>query len=68
MFGWRRKKRKRWKARYDPGWYSTAELQAFLQSELDLVSYRARPVYEHVAQVARLESEIARRTNEISKL
>jgi hypothetical protein len=60
MFGWRKRK-KRWKPRYDPQWYSTAELQRFLQTELELVSYRARPVHGHIAEVARLENELARR-------
>lgn len=67
MFGWRRKKKKHWNPRWDPSWYSTRELQDFLQLELDLVSYRARPVHEHIREVARLENEIARRINEISK-
>jgi len=62
MFGWRRKKKKQWNPRWDVAWFSTTELQRFLQNELELVSYRSRPVHEHIAQVARLENEIARRT------
>ncbi len=69
MFNWRRKKRKRWNPKWNPAWYSTRELQEFLQSELELVSYRARPVHKHVAQAARLETELERRaTNQNSEL
>jgi hypothetical protein len=57
------KRRKRWNPRWNPAWYSTPELQNFLQLELELISYRARPVHEHIAQVGRLENEIARRTS-----
>jgi hypothetical protein len=41
----RRKRQKRWKAKYDPRWYSTSELQKLNQLELELVSYRARPIH-----------------------
>lgn len=70
MFGWRRKKKKHWNPRWDPAWYTSEQLLNFLQSELEAVSYRARPVHEHLAQVARLENELARRNpnNEINNL
>ena len=70
MFGWRRKKPKRWNPRYDPRWYSTAELQVFQQQLLEAVSYRARPVYENIAELGRIENELARRNpnNEIQNL
>jgi len=63
MFGWfRKKKPRRWRACYEVSWYSTRELQAFLQLELDLISDWARPVHEHLAFAALLENEISRRT------
>lgn len=59
---WRRKKAKRWRGYYRVEWYSTGELQQFLQSELDAISYRSQPVWEHIERAAKLETEIARRT------
>jgi hypothetical protein len=61
MFGWWRKRRKRWNRKWNPRSFSTAELQVYHQIELELVSYRARPVYEYLANVAQLENELARR-------
>lgn len=52
---WRRKKAKRWRGYYRVEWYSTGELQQFLQSELDAISYRSQPVWEHIERAAKLE-------------
>jgi hypothetical protein len=66
MFGWQKKKR-RWKAKWNPVWYSTGELEEFRESVLELVNKRARPVHEHLAQVARIENELERRHSSITK-
>jgi hypothetical protein len=63
MFWFRRKKPKPWRNYYRLEWYSTGELQQFLQVELDAISWRSAPVWQHIERAAKLEAEIARRTS-----
>jgi hypothetical protein len=67
MFWWRRRKPKFWRDYYRLEWYSTAELQQFLQAELDAISWRSVPVWQHIERAAKLETEINRRISTTQK-
>jgi hypothetical protein len=61
----RRKRIRRWDSRYDPAWYSTAELDGFIEWLDARISRRSQPVHADVAQRARLQTERDRREHEI---
>jgi len=64
---WRRKRPKRWKTRYSPSWYTTPQLERFLEGVDERISKRAQPLHEDIAQAARLANEIARRRSSITR-
>jgi hypothetical protein len=63
---WRRKRLKPWRSTYDPRWYTSLELDQFLEWLDRQISRRAQPVHELIAQQARVLNERARRRSNLN--
>jgi hypothetical protein len=60
----RKRRRRRWDPRYEPSWYSTAELDQFLAWLDQRISKKAPAFHHYIQQRARIQSERDRRTSE----
>ncbi len=64
----RRNRIRRWNECYDPAWYSSTELDQFLEWFDERISKKAPAFHWYIQQRARVQIERDRREHEFSKL